>query len=63
MHDEVIDELWRAKDAIAKEFNYDVVALARELMRRQRTAGRRVVNLSGDGAQRVAEADALPSSR
>jgi hypothetical protein len=46
MSDEVIRELWRVKEEIAKEFNYDVAALAADLNRRQEESGRPVVDLS-----------------
>lgn len=48
MTDEIIKEVWQAKDHLAKEFHYDVEALAAELVRRQKRSGRRVVNLSKD---------------
>jgi hypothetical protein len=44
--DEVIRELWRVKEEIAKEFNYDVAALAAQLNRRQEESGRPVVDRS-----------------
>lgn len=46
MSDEIIRELWRVKDDIAKEFNYDIDTLGAELMRRQKESGRKLVNLS-----------------
>lgn len=46
MADEIITELWRIKDQLAREFNYDVVALAREMQRRGRASGRPLVDLS-----------------
>ena len=39
MPDEIMRELWRAKDEIAKQFNYDIEALARELRRRSEGVG------------------------
>jgi hypothetical protein len=45
MTDEIIREVWRAKDELAKRFNYDIDALAAELQKRQRESGRKVVNL------------------
>jgi hypothetical protein len=35
MSDEVLREVWRAKDAIARKHNYDVRSLGAELMRQQ----------------------------
>jgi hypothetical protein len=46
MIDEIIQEVWRAKDEIAKAFNYDIDALAAELRKRQKDSGRPVVNLA-----------------
>jgi microcystin degradation protein MlrC len=53
MTDEIIRELWQAKDEIAKQFNYDVEALAAELRKRQRESGRQVVNLEEESAKRT----------
>lgn len=46
MTDEIIEELWRVKDDLAKEFHYDMDALAEELKRRQKMPGKKVVNLA-----------------
>ena len=46
MTDEIIREVWRAKDRLAKVYNYDIDALAAELQRRQKESGREVVNLA-----------------
>lgn len=46
MTDEIIREVWRAKDEIAKQFNYDIEALGKDLQRRQKVSGRKVVNLA-----------------
>ena len=46
MMDEIIREVWQAKDSLAKKFGYDMDMLAAELRRRQRQAGRRIVNLT-----------------
>lgn len=51
MTDEIIQEVWRAKDELAKQFNYDIDALAAELRRRQENSGREVVNLEKHAAQ------------
>jgi hypothetical protein len=44
--DDVIAEVRKAKERIAKQFGYDVRALARALREEQGKDGRRVVNLS-----------------
>jgi hypothetical protein len=50
MTDEIIREVWRAKDEIAKRFNYDLEALAAELRKRQEESGRQVINLEKEAA-------------
>jgi len=46
MADEIMREVWRAKDRLAQEFNHDIGALAAELRKQQIRSGRRVVNLA-----------------
>jgi len=53
MHDEIIQEVWQAKDQLAKQFNYDIDALAAELQRRQKESARQVVNLAKDAAEQT----------
>jgi predicted TIM-barrel fold metal-dependent hydrolase len=55
MTDEIIQEVWRAKDRLAKEFHYDMDALAAELQRRQKQSGRKVVNLAKTMAGQTAK--------
>lgn len=50
MSDEIIQEVWRTKDKIAKQFNYDISALAAELQRQQQHSGRKVVNLAKEAS-------------
>ncbi len=45
MSDEIIRELWRVKDELAKEFNYDIDALVAEIRRRDKESGEDVVEL------------------
>ena len=45
MPDELIEELWRIKDGIAREHGYDVDALVDHLRTRERMESRRVVDL------------------
>jgi hypothetical protein len=54
--DEIIREVWRAKDELARQYNYDLEALAAELRRRQQESGRKVVNLEKESAQDTAAA-------
>jgi hypothetical protein len=51
MTDEIIQELWQVKDNLAKQFNYDLDALAAELQRRQKEPGKEVVNLAKQAAE------------
>ena len=45
MADEVIEELWRIKEAMAQEYGYDVTRLAADLQRRQQEHAHRIVDL------------------
>ncbi|MYB54445.1 MAG: hypothetical protein F4X77_19930 [Acidobacteriia bacterium] len=45
MADEVIEELWRVKEAMARECGYDVTRLAADLQRRQQEHAHRIVDL------------------
>jgi len=40
----VIRELWQIKDARAKRYGYDVRAMARDLRKRQKESGEKVVS-------------------
>ena len=53
MADEIIQEVWRAKDRIAKRFHYDLDALAAELRRSQKRSGRKAVNLVANLARQA----------
>jgi len=56
MKDEIIAELWQIKDEMAREANYDVHALCRELRERQMRSPAHVVDRSASppevGSQR-----------
>jgi hypothetical protein len=54
MADEIMREVWRAKDELAKRFNYDLEALAAELRRREKESGRKVVNMEKQSAEHTA---------
>ena len=45
MADEIITELWKVKDAIAKEYGCDVKALVAHLRAKKREADNRVIDL------------------
>jgi hypothetical protein len=51
MTDEIMQELWRVKDEVAKQFNYDAMALGAELQRQQKESGQPVVNLEMQSAK------------
>ena len=51
MADEIIREVWRSKDQLAKKFKYDIQALSAELRKRQKRSGRKVVNLAAQRRQ------------
>jgi hypothetical protein len=53
MADEIIQEVWRIKDQMAKKFNYDIDALVAELQRQQQQSGRKVVNLAKEAKERI----------
>ncbi|MCX7013873.1 MAG: hypothetical protein NTW86_15200 [Candidatus Sumerlaeota bacterium] len=46
MKDEIIEELWRAKDDLAREANYDIHALCRELRKKEASSPDQVVDRS-----------------
>jgi hypothetical protein len=46
MKDEILEEVWRAKDALAAKYNYSVAAMFADLREREKTSGRRYVDLS-----------------
>lgn len=46
MSDEIIEELWRIKDSIAREHEYDIEALVAYLQSKEKAEGRQIVDLS-----------------
>jgi hypothetical protein len=55
MTDEIIQEVWRAKDQLAQQFDYNLDALAAALKIRQQQTGRTVVNLAKDRVRQPAQ--------
>lgn len=53
MKDEIIQEVWQAKDKIAAKYQYSVAALVQHLHAQEQKSGKRVVDLH---AQRAAAA-------
>lgn len=46
MKDEILEEVWRVKDALAAKYNYSVAAMFADLRAREKTSGRHYVDLS-----------------
>jgi len=58
MTDEVIEELWRVKDRIARDHGYDLDALVVHLRNREQTCGHRVVDRAKEiGDERIPVGD------
>jgi hypothetical protein len=55
MSDEIIQAVWQIKDRIAKQFDYDIDALAAELQRQQQLSGRKVVNFAEEASRHTVE--------
>lgn len=45
MRDEIVDEVRKAREDYARQFNFDLDAICRDLRQKQQAAGRRVVSL------------------
>lgn len=52
MADEIIEELWRIKDDMAREHGYDIERLAAYLRRREREWSRQVLDSSATQGSR-----------
>ena len=50
MSDEIIQELWRIKDELARESQYDVHVLCQKLREQQAASRERVVDRSAESA-------------
>ena len=48
MKNEILKELWKTKDQIAKEHGYDIEKLAKELRQKEKEEANKVVDLSKD---------------
>jgi hypothetical protein len=55
MKDEILEQVWLAKDAVAKKYGHDVQAMAKALRKREKTSKAPVVNLHDRHAECVAE--------
>ena len=47
MADEIIEELWKIKDGIAREHDYNIDALVAQLKTKRLSTGQKVVDLRG----------------
>lgn len=54
MKDEILTELWKAKDRISKESDYNSQKLYERMKKIERTLDRPVVNLSGQRKKQFA---------
>ena len=59
MNDEIIQEVWQSKDAIAAKYGHNLVALAKALRERERRSKAKVVDLRHEGPLRDLKAQAL----
>jgi hypothetical protein len=55
MRDDIIQELWRIKDELAREAHYDVHLLCQQLRERQAASRERVVDRSAESAPSATE--------
>jgi len=55
MSDEIIQEVWRIKDCMAKKFNYNIDALAEELRKRHKKSGRKAINPKNSGGEKTTD--------
>ncbi len=52
MKDEIIEELWKAKDKLAAQHNYDVRRLAKHLKAKEQSSGHAILDLRARGMKR-----------
>jgi hypothetical protein len=52
MKDEIIEEVWRAKDNLAAQHNYDVRRLATYLRAKEQSSGHATLDLHARGMKR-----------
>jgi hypothetical protein len=57
--DRIVEEVREIREAYAKQFNYDLRAIHRDLKRQEKASGRKIVSF----ATKVPEADQLASTR
>jgi len=67
MKDEILQEVWKAKDAIAARYDHDVKRLVQHLRAEEKSAGCRVVDLharrhSNSGAASAVDSEVIDRS-
>jgi len=55
MNDEIMEEVWRAKDEISAKHDYDVMRLVQEMRSRESASSSRVVDLHADRLTTIRE--------
>jgi hypothetical protein len=63
MTDEILQDVWRAKDSLARTFHHDVDALVAALRDRAHASGRPTVDLSASSASEAIQAPARRPQR
>ncbi|MFQ5456670.1 MAG: hypothetical protein ACE5EA_10815 [Nitrospirota bacterium] len=46
MKNEILEELWKVKDQLAHEYDYDIEKLAKELCKKEKKTGTSVIDLT-----------------
>jgi hypothetical protein len=59
MKDEVLQEVWKAKNDLAARHNYDVRRLAESLMVKERASGHAILDLHARGKTRRTSGDTV----
>ena len=57
MDDPIVDEVRKARDEYARQFDYDLKAICRDLRKRQDASGRRVVSFAAKQEQEASEVE------
>jgi hypothetical protein len=60
MDDDILREIRAYRDAYAARFDYDLDAMHRDLVARQRESGRRVVSFAEPGPEKASEESSRP---
>jgi hypothetical protein len=52
MHDPIVDDVRKAREEYARQFNFDLDAICRDLRQKQESSGERIVSLPKRPVQR-----------